>query len=115
MKKDTFVMIMKAIQAQDKRDSKNGDILTQLADPEFQSHKIIFTTLMIPDVIKALEKEFDLDQNPLYGSEISYFIYDLNYGKNPMAIGCITRKDGSKVSLTTPERLYDWIMENKTN
>lgn len=112
MKKETFVSIINAIKAQDEHDNRNGKLISQLTDPEFQQHGIIFTTPMVHSVIEALEQEFSLTTNGIYGSEVSYFIYDLNYGQNKMAVGCITRNDGSKVNLTTPEELYDWIIEN---
>ena len=111
--KATFVKLLNAIKAQMEQDDKNGDILTQLADPEFQSHKIIYTTPLIDSVLKTLAEEFELPNQKYIGDDISYFVWDLNFGKNPMAIGCITRDDGSKVSLTTPDELYDWIIEQK--
>lgn len=113
IKKTTFVSIINAIQAQDKLDSKNGEILTQLADPEFQNHGIIYTTPIIQELLKILKDECDLPDQKYIGDDISYYIYDLNYGTNDMANSCITRADGSKVSLTSPESLYDWIVEQQ--
>ena len=41
---------------------------------------------------------------------ISYFIYDLKWGKTKIAKNCITEKDGTKISLQTTSQLYDYLM-----
>ena len=109
--KKAFVSIMEAIETQAKLDDKHGDILTQLADPKFQYHKVVFTTPLIDSVVKALAEDFKLAKDKWIGDEISYFIWELGFGKSKNAIDCITRDNGSKLSLTTPEQLYDWLME----
>lgn len=107
--KQSFVAILRAIREQEELDGKNGDLLTQLADPEFVEHKTIFTTPLISKLLNILKDEFELEDDKYIGNDISYFIYDLQWGTNEMAKDCITRKDGSKVSLQTLEELYDWI------
>lgn len=109
--KESFCSMLRAIQTQDEQDSKNGDVLTQLADPELQYHKVVFTTPLVAELLSILKAEFELADDKWVGDEISYFVYELNYGQNENAKDCIIREDGSKVSLTTPEELYDWIME----
>lgn len=111
--KKAFVSIMEAIETQAKLDDKHGDILTQLADPEFQYHKVVFTTPLIDSLLKALVEELELPEEKYIGNEISYFVFELGFGHNDLAKNGVTRKDGSPVRLTTPAELYDWIMEQR--
>ena len=68
------------------------------------------------EIIKLLEIIMnDKPTNDYYGSNISYFIYELNYGKNYKA-GMVTdkNKDGSfiDVDISTPEKLYEYLIKN---
>lgn len=42
---------------------------------------------------------------------ISYFIYELDFGKKDMAKNCITLKNNKKISLQTSEQLYNYILK----
>ena len=42
---------------------------------------------------------------------ISYFVYELDWGKRKMAKNCVTEKDGTKTSLQTSSELYDYIIK----
>lgn len=42
---------------------------------------------------------------------ISYWIYELNYGKD-YCEGCVISKEGSIIKLKTAENLYDLLMDN---
>lgn len=46
-----------------------------------------------------------------YG-DIEYFIYELQYGEEYQE-GCVTRENGSFVDLSSAERLYDCLEENR--
>ena len=60
-------------------------------------------------VIELLEKAMDVEPNDVYGSDISYFVYDLDFGKN-WTESSITI-DGVSVDISTPERLYDYLVK----
>ena len=44
-------------------------------------------------------------------SNIEYFIYELNFGREEMAKDCITMPDGRIISLQTIDQLYDLLVE----
>lgn len=110
--KQAFSDLLKAIHQQSKLDDKHGDILTQLADPEFQSHKVIFTTPLIEAVLLILKNELGVKEERYIGDEISYWVWELEFGKKSEQLQ-VYREDGSIVPLKTPEQLYDWIIEQK--
>lgn len=56
-------------------------------------------------VIKLLENMFH------DGDTISWWIYDLDYGTK-YEDGCITENDGTIIDLSTPEKLYDYLIKN---
>ena len=58
-------------------------------------------------VVKLLEK---LMQDSV--SNISYFIYELDYGREYQE-GCISDKNGN-IDVSTPEKLYDYMMTEYT-
>ena len=55
-------------------------------------------------VVKLLEKIFNDTQN------ISWWLYECNYGKS-FKIGDLIDND-KEIDLTTPEKLYDYLIEN---
>jgi hypothetical protein len=47
--------------------------------------------------------------------DISYFIYELDYGRSDMAKDCITiQETGEKISLRTVEELWDYLKHNQS-
>jgi hypothetical protein len=58
------------------------------------------------DLVRVLENMFETDL-------ISWWLYELEYGKN-FTIGCIIEADGiTKPDLSTPEKLYDYLIKSK--
>ena len=55
-------------------------------------------------VVYLLEKIFDTDM-------ISYFIYELDYGKKYKA-GCVLDENMNEIDLSTPEKLYDYLVQD---
>ena len=56
-------------------------------------------------VLHLLEKMFN------DSDIISYWLYELDYGKKYKE-GDITEKDGTIIDISTPEKLYDFLIEN---
>ena len=54
-------------------------------------------------VVYLLERMFDTDM-------ISYFIYELEYGKKYKA-GCVLDEDVNEIDLSTAEKLYDYLVQ----
>ena len=55
-------------------------------------------------VVYLLERMFDTDM-------ISYFIYELDYGKKYKA-GCVLDENINEIDLSTPEKLYDYLVQD---
>ena len=61
-------------------------------------------------VVKLLEESMDDTEE-----WISYWLYELDYGSE-YSDGCITTEDNKIIDLSTPEKLYDFLVGNyKTN
>ena len=60
------------------------------------------------ELIDTLEVMFNAPYNEDFGSDIAFFIYDLNFGKDwePDSIIC----DGESVDLSSADKLYDWLI-----
>lgn len=67
-------------------------------------------------IVTLLEKLMDDPKDEEYGiSDISYFIYDLEWGSN-WTPDSITDANGNSIDLSTVEKLYDYLksdIENK--
>lgn len=55
-------------------------------------------------VVYLLEKMFDTDM-------ISYFIYELDYGKKYKA-GCVLDENMNEIDLSTAEKMYDYLVQD---
>ena len=55
-------------------------------------------------VVELLEKMFDTDI-------ISYWIYELNYGKE-YTDGCVLDENMNEIDLSTAEKLYDYLVQD---
>ena len=60
-------------------------------------------------VVTLLEEVFQCTIDEHVGSDISYFIYDLDFGKD-WKPGSITDKDGNDIDHSTAEKLYDYLV-----
>lgn len=63
-------------------------------------------------VVKLLEVLMD-DVDDIYGSNISYFIYELDYGRK-YEPGMITDENNKEIDLSTAEKLYDYLVQCNT-
>lgn len=107
--KKAFVILMKGLKDQHEKDHENGKLITKMGDPEFNNHTFIFSTPLINTVMTALQIEMK-DKYDSGWSDISYWIYDLDFGRK-WKPKMVTRKDGSDVVLNTAHKLYDWLVE----
>ena len=55
-------------------------------------------------VVYLLERIFDTDM-------ISYFIYELDYGKKYKA-GCVLDENMNEIDLSTAEKMYDYLVQD---
>ena len=59
------------------------------------------------DLVNTLSVMFGQDTDY---SDLVYFIYEMNLGKD-YTPGCFT-VDGKDIDISTPEKLYDWLLED---
>ena len=101
MTKSNFIIHLYRIAELQEAETKITESIGLLDDkdfPQFSLHKPI--SFMIDLLKEAMNDKYD---------NISYFIYELNWGKDKMAKNCITEKGGTKISLQTPSQLYNYI------
>lgn len=60
-------------------------------------------------VISLLEEIFNCPETEI-GTDISYFVYELDFGKE-WEPGMITDESGNDIDLSTAEKLYDYLIE----
>lgn len=54
----------------------------------------------------------ELPENDYYGTDVDYFIYELNFGKD-WKPGMV-KENGEDIKLTTPEELWDFVTGDKS-
>lgn len=104
--KNEFVQIMDRLKNYDNLKDKIDDLFKELVDNKEQDfrnagsicigHKSV--------VVNLLEKMFETDL-------ISWWIYDLDYGKRYKA-GCLTTYDNKEIDVSTTEKLYDVLVKD---
>ena len=98
LSKDEFCKVIDKIKAHNKTINDLEDILG-----------VIFEFDDLQDtVVELLEKVMDVEPCEKFGSDISYFIYDLDYGNNwtPSSLTI----NGESVDISTAEKLYDYLI-----
>ena len=61
-------------------------------------------------VVALLEEVMHCTTDDIIGSDIAYFIYDLNFGED-WEPGMILDKNGNDIDHSTAEKLYDYLVE----
>lgn len=108
--KETFCKLMNSLKRQADKDQSIASSLTGMSDTDVMGTRVVFTTELVQDVVEALN---DILEQPDNDDKISYFAWELDFGRSPDAINCVALDDGSPASLTSPEELYDYISEDK--
>ena len=103
--KEEFIRIMKRLEETEKTKSEIDKIIEESTDCIISDFTNAGSLMICHEdiVIKLLERMFD------DGDTISWWIYDLEYGKK-YEDGCITEKDGTIIDLSTTEKLYDYLV-----
>lgn len=115
--KETFCALIRALEETNKHTDELCEEMSEAIRkhrPEqdyslsnYQLWPIVTDTRLEDTLVSELEKEFEDDE-----SYVSYFIYELDYGKKSWASHCGNNADGSPISLTSPEELYDLLIYN---
>ncbi len=102
MSKELFIKIIEHIQMLHNEENKLNDLLCEI-DPEFGGGYIHNKTIsLLSDIAKDL-----IDDKYDY---IGYYLWELDFGKNYYE-GVITEADGTPIALSTPEDLYNLIVD----
>lgn len=64
--------------------------------------------------IKLLEKIFGLEEDKYYGTDIEYFIFDLEFGENYKP-GMVKDSEGNEINFSSAEKLYDWLLRDEVS
>lgn len=110
MTKDLFVETIEQIEKQADYDYSFATNLSKVFPDAFQVDFLYKNYFLQEQIIKILKIEMGDKQDK--ESWIDYFIFELDFG-NDYHDGCVVRKDGSNVDLSTPDKLYDFLMEGK--
>jgi len=105
MNKDKFVTILKRMEEQEKIDLDFAEAVSKAFDCFAVSYNNGRLSRIVVDLLNDI---FDLSKTAEYGSDIEYFMYELDYGKK-WKTGMITDKDGNDIDFSTAEKLYDYL------
>lgn len=105
MKKESFVRIINAIDAQYSKGKENAKLLEKV----FPDSTIIpsYCDELINSVVAALKSEMSDKKD----SWIDYYMYELEFGRENGRLK-VHDKNGVEIPLSTPEDLYDLIKNN---
>lgn len=102
MTKEKFIEIINEIQELHKYE-EDLYALNRNYEADFQ-----FPTLE-DTVVKLLEEIFHCPTDECVGSDISYFIYELDFGQE-WEPGMIIDESGNDIDLSTVEKLYNYLI-----
>lgn len=110
IKKENFVKLINAVILQMKKNAKFSNSIEEFSD-SFCYFDI--TEELITSILDILESEIGDITHPVYGSVISWWLFDMpEAGKNKDS--CCVKTDEGKIILETPEQLYDFLVgDNK--
>lgn len=104
MKKINFIKHLKSIKEMHDAEDNITKALQLLGEKDFPIYFSLTKpiTFMMEILKDAMNDKYDY---------ISYFVYELDWGKHKMARNCITEKNGKKISLQTESQLYNYIIK----
>ena len=108
--KSEFIEYMEVV----KKTFEKEDALTNALNNIEEQGGMHFLTLYTQErstIIKMLERIMCTYCDPNYGSDIEYFIYELNWGKD-WKEDSITRSDGTPIVMYDESTLYDHLVED---
>lgn len=115
----TFVSIMEALQKSQEKASKIDEAInTAIEGRNTVNGNICFEEMFCDwdlqeSILEALSKELGDVQDMYGGTWISWWVYELNWGKD-WKPGCATDKDGNDIKVRDAGELYDFLTNNLT-
>lgn len=107
---EEFVKIINRLKETDELKNKINSLIRESTDCALTDFTEVGSLLICHEdlVVKLLEKMFN-DTDTL-----SWWLYDLDYGKK-FKIGAIMHENGYKPDLSTPEKLYNYLLKEMEN
>ena len=104
--KDKFVEIINRLRSYNNLQDKINDLFKENIDNREMDFMNAGSICVAHEsvVVYLLEKIFDTDM-------ISYFIYELDYGKKYKA-GCVLDENMNEIDLSTAEKMYDYLVKS---
>lgn len=102
--KDKFIEIINNLEKQYEHDRKCSDAFSIILPNDYIS--LYDNGLLFSTIIDFLKEAFD---DNISNSNIEYYIYELNFGKEEMSATAVTIDDKT-FSLTNAEGLYNLLM-----
>ncbi len=102
--KEMFCAAINAIKLQQEQDEINSKKLGKIYINAFPAN-LIYDNSILSEMIILLLKELTDDKF----NDINYFIYELDFGKH--GDGAITTENGEQIDLSSPEKLFDYLMK----
>lgn len=65
---------------------------------------------LVDTCIRLLEINLNLEPNEVYGTDISYFVFELDFG-HKYEPGMVTDENGNEIDISSAEKLYDYLTE----
>lgn len=105
MTKANFKRHLRELKKLYEAEDKITEAFRLIGSKDFSSFDLEKPISLIMEVLKdAMDDNYDY---------ISYFVYELEFGKRDMAKDCITEQNGTKISLQTIDQLYNYIEKVK--
>ena len=109
--KEKFCEYINLLKKMDEKEESLTDAFRNLDENADVSLVGLYTTerLAILDLLNTV-MDAQVDEN--FGSDIEYFCYELEFGKRYLTRDdWVTDADGNKIDLSTPEKLYDYLVK----
>lgn len=113
--KKKFVEYIDFLKSLDEKEGKLNKDLEEVFGRENIGSVFIYADIH-PKLVEMLCDLMEIEHNSdiHYGDDISYFVYELDYGKYKDSKEAITEIDGKVIDLSSAEKLYDYIVAKKT-
>lgn len=104
LSKNEFVQAINRLKAMDEKEHS----IYKATDGAFSLSEIEEYSELFTNYVRLLELSMDVEPDQQYGSDISYFIYELNYGEKwtPNSVTV----DGESIDISTAEKLYEYLL-----
>ena len=99
--KDEFCKVVNKLERTWRKQSQIADVLGTVID----------TGDLSDVVVDLLEKLMGLDPNDVYGSDIDYFCWELDFGKK-WKPNMIRDVNNNSIDISTAEKLYDYLISD---